>query len=94
VRASKWRSILRRSRRRYRIVWNTISSSVRDAKKENVRVIEHPKESLEIDPECVLEDKRIAIGGSLGELARRWGMGEFFAEKRRISCEKVAVDPE
>lgn len=58
----------------------------------NVRVIEHPKESLEIDPECVLKEERIAIGRSFGELARRRGMGKFFAEKRRVSCEKVAVN--
>jgi hypothetical protein len=60
----------------------------------SVRVIENPKESLEIDPERVLKDKRIAIGRSFSELARWRGMGEFFAEKRRVSCEKVAMNSE
>jgi hypothetical protein len=60
----------------------------------NARVVEHPKESLEIDPEYILKDKRIAIGRSFGELARRRRMGKFFAEKRRVSCEKVAMNSE
>jgi hypothetical protein len=49
---------------------------------------------LKIDPECVLEDKRIVIRGSFAKLARGRWVGKFFAEKRRIPCEEEAVDTE
>ena len=61
---------------------------------EDERVVEHPKESLEIDLECVLKDKRIAIGGSFGKLARRRRVGKFIPEKRRVASEKVAMHAE
>lgn len=49
---------------------------------------------FKIELECVLKDKRIVIRGSFAKLARGGRMGKFIPEKRRIACEKVAVDTE
>jgi hypothetical protein len=59
---------------------------------EDSRVVEYPKESLEIDLERILEDKRVAIGRPFGKLARRRRVGKSFPEKRRVSCKKIAMD--
>jgi hypothetical protein len=57
-------------------------------------IVEYPKEALEIDLGCILEEERIVIGRPFAKLARRGRVGKVLEEIRRIACEKVTVHTE
>lgn len=57
----------------------------------NSRVIEHPEKALKIKVECILENKRLVIGGAFCEFSWGWRVGELVAKECRLARKKVAM---
>ena len=55
------------------------------------RIVEHPEKALEINVECILENKGLAIGGAFCEFSRGWWVGELVAKECRLAREEVSM---
>jgi len=50
-------------------------------KKANSRIIEYPEEAFEINMECILQNKRLVIGGAFREFSWGWRVGKPVAKE-------------
>jgi hypothetical protein len=58
----------------------------------NLRVIKHPEKALKINVECVLKNKRLAIGGAFCDFSSwGWWVWELVAKKCRLAHKKVTM---